>query len=517
MKLRPAQKAKRLGWSFALVAFGAAWIIIAARHRIGAPYWLDEGISIQASHMGWREIVTAQRIPAGSTMTAFHLLLLPYTRLFGETPIAVHSLSILATIVGVALLGLYGSRLGGRRVGVIAVLLFASNPVQILEAANARSYAFQPAILCLIAFACVWAAHCKHSLRFVRYGAWAVVGGLVGFSLWWSPVLALAAVAMMGPLMLCALSSRVTNRVGNRLQVPSRSAMLVFSGAALTVSLPQLLLLRRSWMSSFRWQPKITPSLAARMFGHVVTASPLAAAFWLLGIVGAVQCARICLTKLSWETASERAMLAWIALSWLVGFPLLLVVTDQLYPLGVERYAQPVLGPLVLFASYAMDGFLAKFPNPIGQARKATRRMVPVLMSSFIGIGIAFGPRAAPYPDWRPTFAFAQDRFGPDDAVAFVPSYIRMGWDATIVAGMSGIARGTPVLPPVPWGQFGPYWNITVPPTGKQVAAYKRLWVIRSIDTIATPVIGMELFGSTRLHAFIVEDWRHPSLPDSNG
>lgn len=121
----------------------AAVLVLAAALRfvsIGArSLWLDEAVSAQMAGLPARELVA--RVAAEDTHPPlYYLLLSRWTRIFGDTEAGLRSPGAIASTLIVVGTWWLGRRLGGPWVGVIAAVLAAVAPLQVLAAQEARMY-----------------------------------------------------------------------------------------------------------------------------------------------------------------------------------------------------------------------------------------------------------------------------------------------------------------------------------------------------------------------------------------
>ena len=103
------------------------------------PMFRDEGASLYSAHLDWTALGQQSRV--------VDLMLLPYYSLLhlwieiSDSIEWLRFLSVLAFGLTVFIVGHLGTRLGGRRCGVVAAILVATNPLMIEGGLNARPYA----------------------------------------------------------------------------------------------------------------------------------------------------------------------------------------------------------------------------------------------------------------------------------------------------------------------------------------------------------------------------------------
>ena len=472
-----------------------AWMGWRARARIGAPYWLDEGISIQTAQYGFREVATARWNPATSTMTGYHALLVIATRIIGSSPTAIHLLSLVGTALGIVALGIVALKLRGPRVAFIAMGLLATNPPTVIEAANARSYAFLPLYFCVTLLVLRSAVSTGVTWR------WAAAGVLAGFGLWLHPVAPLATLSMCLPAVMGLRGS-------DRRWTSGAIRSMAFIGAALATAAPQAWLLIRSDVAGFRWQQSLTPQSFFHVFGAALAPTAISAVLWLIACLGLLELMGI----IRRGQRDADPILGRCIASWFVGFPLGFVVVDRIYPLSVERYVLPVVPACALLAAVAIDRLWSLAKRP-GRPRDWLAVRVVLAMTASALVAIAAGPRARPYEDWRPLVTQTRNRVAADHAVAFIPSFLRLSWDVNIRAGFNGFDRGTAVLPPGVWGRYSAYGNSSKLPARSVLNSFSRLWIIRWRTQEYRPPEGMRLVSAEVIDHFVFEQWTWDSTP----
>jgi mannosyltransferase len=117
----------------------------------GQSLWSDEGNSVALAQAGLAEI--AARTALDIHPPLYYWLLHFWMRLFGQSEVAVRSLSAVAAVLLVAVIYQVGARLFGRRAGLMAAFIAAVSPFQVYYAQEARMYA----LLALLGALTVWA------------------------------------------------------------------------------------------------------------------------------------------------------------------------------------------------------------------------------------------------------------------------------------------------------------------------------------------------------------------------
>ncbi|GAB4543272.1 MAG: hypothetical protein Kow0063_36290 [Anaerolineae bacterium] len=135
--------------SLGLILLLAVWLRL---YRLaGQSLWSDEGNSVALARASLREI--ASRTALDIHPPLYYWLLHGWIRVFGESEVAVRSLSAVAAVLLVAMVYRLGACLSGKRVALLAAFLAAVSPFQIYYAQEARMYA----LLALWGALTVWA------------------------------------------------------------------------------------------------------------------------------------------------------------------------------------------------------------------------------------------------------------------------------------------------------------------------------------------------------------------------
>ena len=101
---------------------------------------LDESISIASARLGFRSLFGALTEQADRNMSLYYALLKLWVKMFGETEVAVRSLSAIFAALAVSAIYLLGVRLFGRAAGLVAGLLLALDAFIIEYAQTGRAY-----------------------------------------------------------------------------------------------------------------------------------------------------------------------------------------------------------------------------------------------------------------------------------------------------------------------------------------------------------------------------------------
>jgi len=136
----PAPSWARWGWL--LLSGGAVAVVVAGvflRFYTHADLWLDEALTVDISRLPVADIPGALRRDGAPPL--FYVLLHFWMGLFGQSDLAVRSLSGIFSCATLPVAWVAARRLGGRTAAVAAVLILASSPFAIYYGTEARMYA----------------------------------------------------------------------------------------------------------------------------------------------------------------------------------------------------------------------------------------------------------------------------------------------------------------------------------------------------------------------------------------
>jgi hypothetical protein len=129
--------ARRVPELVALVAL-MAWVVHARWRDLGAPLWIDEGISLGVAHHGLLAIPGVLRQDGAPPL--FYVLLHLWTGLFGSTPRSGHALSLLFAVLAVPA-GYWAACVPfGARAGLATAAIVALDPFAATYAIEIRMY-----------------------------------------------------------------------------------------------------------------------------------------------------------------------------------------------------------------------------------------------------------------------------------------------------------------------------------------------------------------------------------------
>ena len=149
---------------------------LALRFWTRSDLWLDEALTVNIARLPLHQIPSFLRRDGSPPL--YYFLLHFWMGWFGQSDLAVRSLSAVFGVITLPLVWLAGRRLGGARLGWIALLLLATSPFAIRYATESRMYSLV-ALLTVLGFLAL-----DRSLRNPRPGNLVAVGVVTGLLLY---------------------------------------------------------------------------------------------------------------------------------------------------------------------------------------------------------------------------------------------------------------------------------------------------------------------------------------------
>jgi uncharacterized membrane protein len=341
----------------------AALVLVALVLRapnLGRAYWIDEGISVGIASHPLRRLPGLLHLDGSPPL--FYVLLHGWMRLFGTSEIATHSLSLAVSLAAIPVAYWAGCELFGRRAGVAAAALYATNPFLTWYSTETRMY---PLVVVLATAGITFAVRGVRDER-LSDGIWAVLSfTALMYTHNWSVYLFGVTAAVLAGL---AMSRN-----------DRRTALAVVAGAGMVVLLflpwvPTLIDQAHNTAAPWAVRPLIgdffaDPSSALGGTLGVVIAPLLAAGAWWtrrLRPVGEADLARV-LCAIGILTALVGWLAAQVEPSWTVRYlavvvaPLLLAAAGAL---ASSRRGRRVIGAAcVLLTAWSLVGLLLPNPN----------------------------------------------------------------------------------------------------------------------------------------------------------
>ncbi|MGC5306739.1 glycosyltransferase family 39 protein [Micromonospora zamorensis] len=348
----PVQHTRR-AWLPFLVGT-AAMLSIGGYKLTSAPLHWDEGATLSAASRSIPEIFRlAQNLDA--LIAPYYVLMHFWIAVFGDSDLALRLPSLLATSIGVGLVGELGRRLIGPAAGIVAGLLCAILPVLSFHGLQARPYGFVFLFTMLATIALYRAIDRPSWLHWTGYAACLLATGLLQLT-------SLSVVA--AHLAIVALGwYRSRDRRLFRALV-SAAAAVVFLLPLLAVGMKQRDT-QLNWVQSPTWETwRAVPE-------DLTLHAP--AAYLLVGLALAA--------------AAVMARRIYLELALIVAAPILILLIVSMLgsPVWVARYAMFVLGPLSILAA----------------APLTAKTSVPVAVRSLVALGLLAGTTSAYHQEIR--------------------------------------------------------------------------------------------------------------------
>lgn len=314
----------------ALLVFLLAVSVLIRTRVIGTGFWIDEGLTVGISSHPFVDIPHVLRQDGSPPL--YYLLLHGWMRLFGQSEVATHELSLLFALACVPAAFWATQSLFGRRAGWIAATLAALNPFLSVYAQETRMYSLDGLLSILATSAFVHAFILGHRRYLAPFTLFLT---LLLYTHNWALLFALASI---GALLFI---TRDDSDRGGRL----RDAALAYGAAAV---------LYAPWIPTLVFQIRHTgapwsspPSLAGLLAGPAALASSDGSAMALV-LAGGSGIAAIFRRR----APERRAVLAIVIVG--AGTILLAWVASEISPAWANRYFAILIGPLILLAAVGL-------------------------------------------------------------------------------------------------------------------------------------------------------------------
>ncbi len=205
---------------------------VALRFVTRSDLWLDEALSVNIAKLPLDQLREALRHDGAPPL--YYLLLHGWIQVFGSGDVAVRALSGVFSVATLPIAWWCGRRLGGRRLGWVAVLVFASSPYAIRYATESRMYSMQM-FLVLAGYLALVRALERPALG--RLALVAVIASALMYTQYWS--MYLLAVVGIGLVFRAVRAPTLDERRA------ARSVIVAMIAAGITF-LP--------WLTTFRYQ-----------------------------------------------------------------------------------------------------------------------------------------------------------------------------------------------------------------------------------------------------------------------
>ncbi len=398
----------------------------------------------------------------GGNMSGFYVLLHVLMNWFGDGELVLRLPSALASIATVALIGMIGLRLFGRRAALAAGLLAAVSLPLVFWAQNARGYAVMVA---LVTAAYLVFVSLDRDPRLRGWVAYVVLMSLATYA-------SFVAVLVIPAQLLALLSSRRRRRLA-----PFALAVMAIA----VLCLPLIVLASQRGSGQLFWLPRpkheievqVLQSLTSAGLGpsfHTTATTTLLLVTTLAGLIA--------VTVAYWPRrgGSRDGGAVGLVLAWVLVPPLLTFAYSLLF--------QPLFLPRNLLVSVPAVALM--LGAGLGHPRLPGRVALGVLLV-LIGLrALALAPTYGVSPEpWRQASSFVLARAQAGDCLAFYPADGRMAFEYFYGRRPSPHQPLPPsILPTVPWGVVRPYVEdyATLSPAqlGVRRTRCRRLWLVSS-------------------------------------
>jgi hypothetical protein len=316
--------------------------------QLDAAFWIDEGISVGISHEHWTSIPHLLRQDGSPPL--YYMLLGLWVRVFGDSEIATHTLSLVFGLLCIPLAYFAGRAVFGRTAGIVCAVLAAFDPFLTYYAQETRMYELE-ALLSLVV-------------------AWSYVEGILRARRVWTVVFVLSTAALAYShnwgLFLCVGLAAAT-------LVFARDRLRLFGAAAVGVAILYL-----PWVPTLLFQARHTgaPWSTRPSFHDLILSSGAVIGgdtpYVALVLVGGAALGGIVVHRRTAERREIVSLLLVTAATVVVAF-----ISSQISPAWTTRYFAVLFGPVVLVAGHA-----------IGRARGLGLATLAALVFLFAGYSV---------------------------------------------------------------------------------------------------------------------------------
>jgi mannosyltransferase len=296
------------------------------------PLWNDEIGTIALVERPFGEFL--HELPHRQNGMLFDIVLWPLVQLAGPSSAVARLPALGAVVLAVVLCGLVGSRLAGRRAGLLAAGLFALHPAAVYYAQEARPYGFV--------------------LLFALLSVWTLLRALDEPTLWrWlAYVLSLGALAYSHDFALLAVLAHPSLVFAHQNRVARRRFLLAL-GIPVLLAIPLLVLIPADWgKNALYWVPDPSPDQVRATFG--LLAGRQAYLIPIALVLGWALLSPTARGRARQIVASLAGTYSFLAL-WLLAPVTVLYLVSQFQPVLVPRYTLVSLPAVCLSLALAVS------------------------------------------------------------------------------------------------------------------------------------------------------------------
>ncbi len=371
-------------WRLAPAGPALLALVLGALTLGSKPLWYDETYNAYLVGRPWRELlhVASRSEPA---QALYLVLLKPWSELVGASDATLRIPSVIFAAGAAAAVTVLGRELLGRRAGLLAGLLLATNGFVVAWSQQARTYAFAVLAVTVTSLLFVQARRSGSTAR------WAAYGIAAGLAPWCHFYVAIVVVAQ-----LLTLLQRPR---------PPRRPVAVAAGIALLGWIPLALYVVDGTRENVEWIPSPSLDVVATSLHRPSGSNPLLLAAAVAGVVVLVRSRRG--PDGGWRLT---LLVGWVALPLLIG-----TCAAVFRPFLVPRYAIVIAPALALLAAAALDR--------IGGRRIRVAAVVAVLT---IGVWQTVDWYRRTPSDWRKAGELATTAHARGATVVLIPPGVRI-------------------------------------------------------------------------------------------
>lgn len=459
----PQERLGRTGWIWivGIVALAAAAML----PGIGSKsLWRDEGFSVSTSLRPWRSLLHLIRHHEANA--ALHSVALKAWSVFGTSEGVLRTLSALAVLAAVPVVAVLGTKLAGRKVGIVAALLLACHGSIFAYGQQIRAYAFT------VLFAALASLALAIDVR--RPSNRALVGWvLASLALTYSN---LAAATLIVSQLLTLFALPAAQRLWKR--------RLAAAGVALVLTLPLgLLTMTHNEGGLFELGLGTFWDVAMVMTGRSGA----------IGILGVLVLVAVGIRATLHAYREGSWLLRWthaLAILWVVGPFVMAAAASLVEPILTGRYMMLTVPGLALYGALGLVDLWSTY-----RVADAAGRAWRVAATAVVGVaaltGVVVWLQGHEVENWRGAarYVFAEAR--PGDQVLFANDSVRLFFEYYRTEGVADPPTvPAPAYPPDPWGEYETgdhrYVSFTPEQLAQAAETAQRLWIVVGRDHVNT-------------------------------
>jgi len=367
--------------------------------------WIDEIWSIRISHLPWNSYIWSI-LHQDPNMILYYCMLHVWMKM-GDSEAIVRGLSVLWGVATVPVLALFGTKLFGKRAGLIAGLLLTLNVFHIQYSQEARAYSLVVLLVSLSSWCFVC---CIESPRWYKWAAYSLLSVLAIYSHLFAVFVVISHVLSV----LCMKSARQAWK-------PMAAATLGIGICVAPLAVPWYTVMHTPFVP-FDWGKcdvqefiNVLSSLAGKGEYSTSPGNKL-----MLAMYCVLCCATCWSTYRLWRRSGDsRECWTRIVLAWwfVVPIAIVLFISLTIQPMLVNRYCLISMPPLILLAAKGID--------LIEQRMVRTAVIAVFMILAAMGMAPYYQHRVA-WSEWKSVTDYIVENEQPGDAAFFsvAPSWM---------------------------------------------------------------------------------------------